>query len=693
MTAAWDAAVIGAGPAGSSVAAYLAKAGRRVLLLEREKLPRTHVGESLLPGVLPYLDALGVRDLVERDGFVRKEGQTFVWGRDRTPWELDFRELDVHPYAFFVERARFDEILARNAALSGAELREGATVREIVFEDGRATGVVVRDAEGNVRTESARFVVDASGQSALVARGAGLRRMIRGLKNLAVWSYWEGAERLPGRGESHILTVSIPTGWIWCIPLRDRMSVGVVTSSDGKLGSREETAQWYEAQLRSAEPVWKLLSGARRVEAVSSARDWSYRCRRTSGPGILLAGDAACFVDPILSTGVHLAMTSGRWAAATIHSALREPAAEPVFRRFYDEQYRTTFRELLAQVRSFYRFEGRRDSVYWQSRTILRTKDALPPRLAFLFVTAGLLRNATEPDPNRVGQALHRALGERAPSPVGAEDLDRMLTPPRALRLGAEGKARLVSLRARDLDLEIVPYEPRSVHDRPRGTYAALEVQGSDGHPVALALFEEARAEDTRAATGQGSARWRVVVIPYPVRPHGPGTLERLQRDLERLVRVADDRTKPLRAHRLVAGLRRASKAGLGSGFTLARSASFRGPTLDEPPVTLVLATPERSLERIYLRAEARFAPDLVEIPPLRTRFVDLWIEPGRDRAGTAVQNIPSIARVLEDLSMKLWKATLSATTTADALVRAERVLESFEAGGFSRVACGRLGA
>src|SRR5262245_56340365 len=111
----WDAIVIGGGPAGSGVATYLAREGRKVLLLERARFPREHVGESLLPGALPYLDALGVRDEVERAGFERKEGQTFYWGPTRTPWEIDFRELDVHPYSLFVEWARFDELLLRHS--------------------------------------------------------------------------------------------------------------------------------------------------------------------------------------------------------------------------------------------------------------------------------------------------------------------------------------------------------------------------------------------------------------------------------------------------------------------------------------------------------------------------------------------------------------------------------------------------
>jgi FAD-dependent halogenase len=132
----WDAIVIGGGPAGSSVATWLAREKRRVLLLERAKFPREHIGESLLPGVLPYLDALGVRETIEQAGFERKEGQTFVWGRDREPWHIDFRELDVHPYSYFVDRARFDQLLLEHARLSGVDVREEHVVSELLFSAG-----------------------------------------------------------------------------------------------------------------------------------------------------------------------------------------------------------------------------------------------------------------------------------------------------------------------------------------------------------------------------------------------------------------------------------------------------------------------------------------------------------------------------------------------------------------------------
>lgn len=679
----WDVIVVGAGPAGSSVATYLAREGRRVLLLDRERFPREHIGESLLPGVLPYLDALGVRDEVEREGFVRKEGQTFIWGRDRTPWELDFRELDSHPYTFFVERARFDEILARHAARSGAVFRDGSRVREILFESGRAAGVVVRDEHGT-RAERARFVVDASGQGALVARGAGLRKLVRGLKNLAVWSYWRGARRLPGHAARHIFTVSIESGWIWCIPLRDRLSVGVVTSFSSRLGEGEPLDAWYETRLRACAPIWELLSGAERVEPVSSARDWSYRSRRTSGPGILLCGDAACFVDPILSTGVHLAMTSAYWAAACIHSSLSRPAHEPVYRRFYDEQYATTFRELLAQVKSFYRLEGRRDSVYWQSRAILRVHDAIPSRLAFLFVTAGLLRNAAQPEPNRVGSSLARALGDRAKVDDGAPP--QGLVPPRALRLGPDGRARLVTLRQQGLDLQVVPHVARSAHDQPRGRAVALELADADREPIALAVVAESAEGAPR------SSRWTVHILPYPLRDPDDPRLAAARAALERIVEHADDPSRPLRAHRLRTALRRATKAApLPAGLTIVDPRSFRSPRIDEPPVTLVLATPEPSLPRLYVRAEPRLPPESIEIAPLRMRFVDVWIEPGRDRDGTPVERLASVRALTADLGRSLAEALRGSSSTSESLDRAEACLRALSCPGYSTIACGRI--
>ena len=233
----YDVLVLGAGPAGTTAAALLAREGRSVALLEKERGPRYHIGESLLPSVLPFLEELGVADEVARHGFQRKVGQTFVWGRGRTPLVLDFRQLDVYAYAYFVERAQFDALLLRNAARLGVEVHEGVTVEDILTDaDGRVCGVQARRGDGESWSPTARFVVDATGQNALLARRSGERQYVEGLRNVAIWSYWEGAGRLPTPTDEHIITVSTETGWIWFIPLQDgRTSVGVVTSDASEL--------------------------------------------------------------------------------------------------------------------------------------------------------------------------------------------------------------------------------------------------------------------------------------------------------------------------------------------------------------------------------------------------------------------------------------------------------------------------
>src|SRR6185369_228262 len=226
----WDVVIAGAGPAGSTAAAFLARDGHRVLVLEKERFPRYHIGESLIPGCLRILNALGVRDQVERAGFVVKRGGTFLWGVDGE-WRFSFDEQGGEPnYAYQVDRSRFDQILLDHARSSGAEVHEGVAVRSIDVDNGDP--VIVSDA-GIAR---ARYVIDATGQSSILGRKRGERHFDESLRNVAIWRYYRGCGRLPEPRAGDIMIVRQGDGWFWYIPLETSegglTSLGVVMSAE-----------------------------------------------------------------------------------------------------------------------------------------------------------------------------------------------------------------------------------------------------------------------------------------------------------------------------------------------------------------------------------------------------------------------------------------------------------------------------
>lgn len=320
----FDAVVIGGGPAGSTVATRLAQAGRNVVILEREKFPRFHIGESLLPAAMPLFEELGVSAELETAGFLRKNAAEFVTADGTLRRRYRFSEglLGGCGSAYEVDRAKFDEILLGHAARQGAHLRFGARVTQVQFSDDEPVRVAVRTPEGGTETVRGQVVVDCTGQSAFLAGRFGLRVTDPALKNISLFAHYSGARRYSGEREGDITIVLARHGWWWVIPLAgDRTSLGYVAPRRS-LGAQRPNVGFFDRQMEASDYLCDRFRGAKRLFDVSVVTDFSYECKRAAGDRWLLAGDAAGFIDPVFSTGVLLGVSGGFRAARAIEEAL-----------------------------------------------------------------------------------------------------------------------------------------------------------------------------------------------------------------------------------------------------------------------------------------------------------------------------------------------------------------------------------
>jgi geranylgeranyl reductase family protein len=319
----YDVIVIGGGPSGSTVASRLVQRGRRVLLLEKEHFPRFHIGESLLPCSMPLFEELGVMPALLEHGFLPKYAAEFVTADGSLTRRYAFADglIPGAPSAFEVDRAEFDQVLLENAKKLGVEVREGATV--VRFELTRESAeVTVRDDSGTESHHSAQLLIDATGQSSFLAGKLDMREMDQELKNFAVFSHFEGAERHEGKREGDISVVLVPGGWWWVIPLADgRTSVGQVGPRSMLRGKKPDEGYLHE-QIAATPYLATRLAKATRVAPVRTISDYSYVSKKLAGDRFVLVGDAGAFIDPVFSTGVYLGMVGAFRAAEAVDAAL-----------------------------------------------------------------------------------------------------------------------------------------------------------------------------------------------------------------------------------------------------------------------------------------------------------------------------------------------------------------------------------
>lgn len=340
-----DVIVAGGGPAGSTAATWLARAGRRVILFERDQFPRFHIGESLLASINDVMDAIGAQALVRQAGFPEKWGASFMTADGRIDRYADFGDApDVpSPQTWQVPRATFDDLLLRHAAANGADVRERHRVLDVAFDDHGVTASV-QGPEGGPRPVRARAMIDCSGRGSLLSRKFGLRIDEPRLANIAVFSHYSGVPRRPDRRVGDIRIVSRDDlGWFWLIPIsKELMSVGIVLPRAAFQAYRDlEHTALLERVIAETPAVARLLANANREWPVRVEKDFSFGSRAYAGDRWVLAGDAGSFLDPVFSTGVAIALESGLEAGQAMDQGLAAgDLSVRRFRRFARRQRR-----------------------------------------------------------------------------------------------------------------------------------------------------------------------------------------------------------------------------------------------------------------------------------------------------------------------------------------------------------------
>ena len=322
----YDVAIIGGGPAGSTAAALLARAGRRVIVFEREKFPRFHIGESLLPFSMKAFTRLGLHEKFLRAGFMKKFGGEIVGACSESGTKFYFKDgyRSQTDHAYQVTRGDFDKVLLDHAVECGAEVHEETSVDRAEFSNDEVELGI--KCNGSFHSIRARYVIDASGRTSVLGRKFKIKKTYDHLQKLSIFAHYDGVWRAEGIDGTLTVLIRAIDRWFWLIPLSaERTSVGVVLDSEAFRNSKLRAEDFLEQALSEQPIIAKRMTDARRVSQVYVEADFSYRSARLHGDRWLLAGDAAGFIDPIFSSGVFLAVFSGELCADVLNEVLDHP--------------------------------------------------------------------------------------------------------------------------------------------------------------------------------------------------------------------------------------------------------------------------------------------------------------------------------------------------------------------------------
>ncbi len=329
----YDAVIIGGGPAGSTVGALLAQMGHPVVILEKEKFPRYHIGESLIPFGYFTLERLGMVEKLNQAAFVKKYSVQFVTMDGKVSAPFYFTKHMDHPCSqtWQVERSRFDQMMLDNAREKGAQILEETQALEFIEEGDAVRGVVAKGPGGEEFELRARMVIDCSGRDNFAIRKNDWRVKDPQLNKMAVWTYYKGAKRDEGLDEGSTTVAYVPEkGWFWYIPLaNDIVSVGIVAEPSYLYRDGRDPKAMFEREIANNPWIQDHLACGTQTGEYKITSDYSYRSQHSAKDGLLLCGDAFAFLDPVFSSGVFLALKGGELAADAVHQALLDGDTSP----------------------------------------------------------------------------------------------------------------------------------------------------------------------------------------------------------------------------------------------------------------------------------------------------------------------------------------------------------------------------